>query len=171
MSLEMCFWQVSDEQLSSFRHRRGAFMAFSESAPCASGVVDHRNVRVFHFLLNGTEKRASGPSRIFQTWFDPSGCDDIHVDDLAFGMDSANTQELLVRLKALSNEEIRARERLYGEILARRERFLFWRRRRRAQMAAPIDDDDTYLEDCFANLREICERAVASKCGLIWSPG
>lgn len=101
MSLEMCFWMVTDEQLLSFRHRHGAFFAFSQSAPSEAGVVDHRNVVLFHFLLNGTTKGASGPLRIFETWFRPYRCADLLIDDSAFGMDAADTQALLEPIRAI----------------------------------------------------------------------
>ena len=176
MSLEMCFWMVTDEQLSSFRHRRGAFFAFSQSAPSEAGVVDHRNVVLFHFLLNGTKKGASGPLRIFETWFRPYRCADLLIDNSVFGMDpfginAADTRALLERLKALPNTEIRARARSYAEMRARRERLWSWLRKPRTPTVAATDDDYVYLEECFANLREICERAVASNCGLVWQPG
>ena len=175
MSLEMCFWIVTDEQLSSFRHRHGAFFTFSQSAPSESGVVDRRNVVLFHFLLNGTKKGALGPLRIFETWFRPYRCADLLIDDSVFRMDpfginAADTRVLLERLKALPNSEIRARERLYGETLVRRERLWRWFRRAPPTIIV-LDEEDNYLEECFANLRKICERAVASNCGLIWSPG
>jgi hypothetical protein len=176
MSLEMCFWMVTDEQLSSFRHRRGAFFAFSQSAPSESGVVDHRNVVLLHFLLNGTKKGASGPLRVFETWFRPYRCADLLIDDSVFGMDpfginAADTRALLDRLKALPNTEIRARERLYIEMRVRRERLWRWFRRARTPTIGAVDAEDTYLEESFANLREICEHAVSSNCGLIWAPG
>jgi len=178
MSLEMCFWMVTDEQLSSFRHRHGAFFAFSQSAPSESGVVDHRNVVLFHFLLNGTKKGASGPLRIFETWFRPYRCADLFIDDTVFGMDpfginAAETRALLERLKALPNSEIRARQHLCIEMRLRRE--WLWRWFRRARIPMPtiraVDEEGNYLEECFANLRKICEHAVANNCGLIWAPG
>jgi len=176
MSLEMCFWIVTDEQLSSFRHRHGAFFTFSQSARSESGVVDHRNVVLFHFLLNGTKKGARGPLRIFETWFRPYRCADLLIDDSVFRMDpfginAADTRALLERLKALPNTEIRARERLYIEMLVRRQRLWRWFRRARTPTIVVLDEEDNDLEECFANLRAICERAVASNCGLIWSPG
>ena len=181
MSLEMCFWMVTDEQLSSFRHRHGAFFTFSQSAPSESGVVDHRNVVLFHFLLNGTKKGASGPLRIFETWFRPYRCADLFIDDSVyrkdpFGINAADTRALLERLKALPNSEIRARQRLYIETRVRRERLWRWFRIARMPTARmptirEANEEGNYLEECFANLREICEHAVASNCGLIWAPG
>jgi hypothetical protein len=177
MSLEMCFWLVSDEELSTLRHRRGAFKAFSQSTGSLRGmlssplVVDHRNVVLFHFLLNGTKKGASGPLRIFETWFRPYRCADLLVDDLAFALNSADTLALLTRLQALPNTEVRARARAFAEMRARRERLWSWLRSPRTPVVAAEDDDYVDLEDRFANLREICERAVAGKCGLIWTPG
>ena len=176
MSLEMCFWMVTDEQLSRFRHRHGAFFAFSQSAPSESGVVDHRNVVLFHFLLNGTKKGAIGPLRIFETWFRPYRCADLHIDDSVFSMDpfginATDTRALLERLKALPNAEIRARERLYIEMLMRRERLWRWFRRAQTPTIGTVVEEGSYLEECFANLREICEHAVARNCGLIWAPG
>ncbi len=177
MSLEMCFWLVSDEQLSSFRRRPGAFFAFSQSTPGeGAGVTNHKNVVLFHFLLNGTKKGASGPLRIFETWFRPHRCADLLIDDLVFGMDAfgadaADTQALLERLKALPNTEICARARSYVEVRARGERLWSWLRRRRTPIVAAVDDDYVFLEECFANLRQICELAVAGKCGLVWAPG
>jgi hypothetical protein len=176
MSLEMCFWMVTDEQLLSFRHRHGAFFAFSQSAPSKAGVVDHRNVALFHFLLNGTTKGASGPLRIFETWFRPYRCADLLIDDSLssmdpFGINAADTRVLLERLKALPNTEVRAREHFYIEMRVRRERLWRWFRRARTPIIGAVDEEDTYLEECFANLREICEHAVASNCGLIWAPG
>jgi hypothetical protein len=174
MSLEMCFWMVTDEQLSSFRHRRGAFFAFSESTHPEGAVVNHRNVRLFHFLLNGTKKGASGPLRIFETWF--RTCADLLIDDSvggmpAFGIDVADARALLEHLHALPNTEIRARARSYGEMLARRERLWSCLRRPRIPIVAAEEDDYVYLEECFANLREICRFAVVSNRGLAWQPG
>jgi hypothetical protein len=176
MSLKMCFWMVTDEQLSRFRHRHGAFFAFSQSAPFDVGVADHRNVILFHFLLNGTQGGAIGPLRIFETWFRPYRCADLLIDDSIlekdpFGMNAADTRALLERLQALPNTEIRARERLYIEMRVRRERLWRWFRSARTSSVGAADEEDTHLEECFANLREICEHAVASNCGLIWAPG
>ena len=122
---------------------------------------------LFHFLLNGTKKGASGPLRIFETWFRPYRCADLLIDDSvfgmdAFGMDGADTQALLERLKALSNTEIRARARSYAEKRARRERLWSWLRIPRRPIVAAVDDDYAYLEDCFANLRTRgCEKMRA----------
>src|SRR5215471_3360394 len=165
MSLEMCFWMVTDEQLSSFRERPGAFFAFSQSAPSEAGVVDHRNVKAFHYLLNGTKRGASGPLRIFETWFRP--CADLVIDDSvggmpACGIDVADTRALLEHLLALPNTEIRARARSYGEMRARRERLWSWLRRPQIPIVAAEENDYVYLEECFANLREICRFAVVS---------
>src|SRR5262249_16141959 len=175
MSLEMCFWMVTDEQLSSFRHRHGAFFAFSQSAPCESGVVDHRSVVLFHFLLNGTTKGAIGPLRIFETWFRPYPCPHLHIDHSVFtmnpfGIHATDTRALLDRLKAHPNTEIRARERLYIEMLVLQERLWRWFRRAQTPTIGRVGEEDNSLEVCFANLREICEHAVARNCGLIWAP-
>ena len=175
MSLEMCFWMVTDEQLSSFRERPGAFFAFSQSAPSEAGVVDnHRNVRDFHYLLNGTKSGASGPLRIFETCF--RRCADLVIDDSvggtpACGLDVADTRALLEHLLALPNTEIRARARSYGEMRARRERLWSWLRRPQIPIVAAEENDYVYLEECFANLREICRFAVVSNRGLVWQPG
>ena len=83
--------------------------------------MDHRNVVLFHFLLNGRKKGASGPLRIFESWFRPHRCTDLLIDDSGFGINAADTRVLLERLKALPNSEIRARQRLYIEMHARRE--------------------------------------------------
>jgi hypothetical protein len=176
MSLEMCFWLASDEQLLSFRQRPGAFFAFSQSTRGEGAVVNHRNARPFHFLLNGTTKGSSGPLRIFETWFCPHQCADLLIDGSVFGMDAygldaADTQALLDRLKALPNTELRARAHSHAEMLARRERLWSWLRKPRVPIIAAADDDYAYLEERFANLREICELAVARNCGLIWAPG
>src|SRR5262249_16872267 len=145
MSLEMCFWLVSNKQLLSFQQRPGAFYAFSQSTRGEEAVVNHRNVRLFHFLPTGTKKRASGPLRIFETWFLPHRCADLLIDDSVFGMDpygldAADTQALLDRLKALPNTELRARAGSYAEMLARRERLWSWMRRPRVPIVAATDD-------------------------------
>lgn len=88
-----------------------------------------------------------------------------------FGINAADTRVLLERLKSLPNTEVRAREHLYIEMRVRRERVWRWFRRARTPIIGAVDEEDTYLEECFANLREICEHAVASNCGLIWAPG
>jgi hypothetical protein len=176
MALELCLWLVSDEQLSSFRRRPGAFFAFSQSMRSEGAVVDHRNVRLFHFLLNGTKKGASGPLRIFETWFRPHRCADLLIDGSvsgmpAYGVDAVDTRVLLEGLKALPNSEIRARDRSYAEMRARRERLWSWLRRPRIPAVAATEDDYVYLEERFADLREICERAVTCNGGLVWQTG
>src|SRR5689334_20176435 len=155
--MSMCSWMVTDEQLSRFRHRHGAFFAFSQSAPFEVGVADHRNVILFHFLLNGTQGGAIGPLRIFETWFRPYRCADLLIDDSMlekdpFGINAADTRALLERLKALPNTEIRARERLYIEMRVRRERLWRWFRSARTLSVGAADEEDTHLEECFANL-------------------
>ena len=98
----MCFWLVSDGHLSSFHHRRGTFFPFSQSTPSqGAGVTNHKNIVLFHFLFNGTKKGASGPLRIFETWFRPYRCADLLIDDSVFGMDAADTQALLEPIRAI----------------------------------------------------------------------
>ena len=137
-------------------------------------VVVHRNVKAFHYLLNGTKRGASGPLRIFETWF--RHCADLLIDDSVVGMpasgiDTADTRALLEHLQAIPNSEIRARANSYAEMLARRERLWSWLRRPQIPIRAAEEDDYVYLEECFAALREICRFAVVSNRGLAWQPG
>jgi len=152
---------VTDEQLSSFRQRHGAFFTFSQSAPSEAGVVDHRNVVLFLFLLNGRKNGASGPLRIFESWFRPHRCNDLLIDDSGFGINAA---DMRVRLKALPNSEIRARQRLYIEMHVRRERPWRWFRRARMPTIRAVDEEGNSLEECFANLREKVDLAQVKSC-------
>jgi hypothetical protein len=150
MSLQIGFWFVDDSEIELFRARPALFETLLQSLARAGSGVQHQNVKAAHYILNGTKRPVEGAGRLFQTWFDPFACDDLCIRHLkpAFVFTSAQVGELTTILDALTEEVIERRTR---------------------ELASPDADDPSFWIETFDDLRSMCDEALATKQGLLWT--
>lgn len=67
--------------------------------------VNHRNVDLFHCILNNTNESVSGSGSLFQTWFSPTHSA-IELDGESFAFKSEQLPELLDLVKAVTPESV-----------------------------------------------------------------
>ncbi|MCG9732077.1 hypothetical protein L1D44_20010 [Shewanella sp. Isolate13] len=73
--------------------------------------VNHRNVDLYHYILNNTEARVRGAGSLFQTWLDINQHDAIKMDaeGESFAFKSRSLPELSTLLSQLDEQTIRDR--------------------------------------------------------------
>ncbi|GIU45533.1 hypothetical protein TUM4438_19230 [Shewanella sairae] len=73
--------------------------------------VSHRNVDIYHYILNNTENRVKGAGSLFQTWIDINDHDAIKMaaDGESFAFKSHDLCSLQPLLTALNAQTIRSR--------------------------------------------------------------
>ncbi|GIU05744.1 MULTISPECIES: hypothetical protein [unclassified Shewanella] len=73
--------------------------------------VNHRNVDLYHFILNNTEERVKGAGSLFQTWLDINNHDAIKMDadNESFAFRSQTLVELADLLKKLDEQTVKDR--------------------------------------------------------------
>jgi hypothetical protein len=150
MALEMVFWIVDDETIQKLRdapHLLTDFLDNHEPAECTG--PNHRNVDIFHFILNGTEDPVSGIKGIFE------GLDAeyaIAIGEEATAISSESTRQLLKAFRKLDEAKIRKR---WSQWIKRKE-------------LAEYEDEPGVS---FTDLTQLCELAVDEKQGLLWTWG
>ncbi|ABZ78058.1 hypothetical protein Shal_3515 [Shewanella halifaxensis HAW-EB4] len=73
--------------------------------------VNHRNVDLYHYILNDTEERVKGAGSLFQTWLDIHNHDAIKMDrcNESFAFESYALAELFTLLSKLDEPVVRGR--------------------------------------------------------------
>ncbi|WP_299804101.1 hypothetical protein [uncultured Shewanella sp.] len=73
--------------------------------------VNHRNVDLYHYILNNTEERVKGAGSLFQTWLDINNHDAIKMDadNESFAFHSQALPELSTLLAKLDEQTVRDR--------------------------------------------------------------
>ncbi|MGS0681271.1 hypothetical protein ACVBIL_08935 [Shewanella sp. 125m-7] len=73
--------------------------------------VNHRNVDLYHYVLNDTEARVKGAGSLFQTWLDITHHDAIKMDseNESFAFESHRLPVLVSLLSKLDEHSVRAR--------------------------------------------------------------
>lgn len=73
--------------------------------------VNHRNVDLYHYILNNTEARVKGAGSLFQTWLDINNHDAIKMDadNESFAFQSLMLPELSALLARLDEQTVRDR--------------------------------------------------------------
>jgi hypothetical protein len=113
--------------------------------------INHRQVHVFHYVLNGKSDLVEDVGSLFQTWFKPRhDSPAIVIDGENFAFDSANTPRLLELIKGLTPESIRERLQASGR-------------------ASDVYNDIELLEQSFAIVEKACSDAVSKGQGLLWT--
>ncbi len=117
--------------------------------------INHGNVDLFHWILNGSRRLATGPGSIFQTWFsDYHGAIDLTGDREAFALEADQLPALAELFGAVSKE-------------AAAERFVSWLRRR-GGADNPNDDDVEAIWSDFRFVGHQVNDCVEKGLGLIW---
>ncbi|GIU32826.1 hypothetical protein L2719_09750 [Shewanella schlegeliana] len=73
--------------------------------------INHRNVDLYHYILNDTEELVRGAGSIFQTWLDINHHDAIKMDrsNESFAFESHRLAELAILLSKLDEQTVRNR--------------------------------------------------------------
>lgn len=114
--------------------------------------ISHRQVKLFHYLLNRTEDRVDHSGCIFQTWFAPrSKSAAIPIDGENFALKSDLVSSLKERIQQISEEE------------------LFSRYRQIVDNASIDESDKSFLTGAFKEISSACDQALETRNGLMWT--
>lgn len=117
--------------------------------------INHRNVDLYHWLLNGSPQPVSGSGSIFQTWISDSHSAiqvDKHGDQYAFHV--KQLPELLALVENITAEDL----------VTRLSAWL----RQRGNPAKVGDDDIEGFRAEFLSLRNTLKRCIEQDEGLLW---
>jgi len=116
--------------------------------------INHRQVKFFHYILNGTKNRVDHSGCVFQTWFDP------RAKSVAITIDGENF--------ALKSEYIASlKERIHNIT----EGELFKRYKEAIDDASMEELDKDFLTDAFKEIVSACDRALEKREGMMWTAG
>lgn len=158
MATEMYFLLIEDSELVGLRGHADRLARIVDRQDSDGELVvfgvNHRNVDIFHFILNGTAAYSGGPRGLFDTWIHGDRYASIRLTDEAFGLNSRDVRILSDALLELDDETVSGR----------REE---WKK----SQGIVEDDDPAFFPECFGYLRELCSRAVEAKKALVWIAG
>jgi hypothetical protein len=103
MALEMIFWVVDDATIQKLNEASLSVASFLEDHEPAGSGPNHRNVDIFHFILNGTEEPVSGIKGIFENLDDECA---IAVGEEVTAITSESTRQLLKTFRKLDETTI-----------------------------------------------------------------
>ncbi len=113
--------------------------------------ISHRQVKAFHYILNGTDDIVNNVGSVFQTWFKTGKkTPAVVIDGENFAFLSQDVQQLLAMIKSL-NPELR-RERLDN-----------------SGRASEIHGGDEFVEQAFSEIAKACNDAMSKGTGLMWT--
>lgn len=118
--------------------------------------ICHRNVSLYHRLLNGSPELAAGAGSIFQTWMDPLNHSAIDIS--GHGEHFAFKSHMVPALAELASAVDLAR--------ARRE-FSAWQRSRGEEHNVDDRDCEEFVKE-FADFSDALNGVVVSSRGIIW---
>lgn len=123
----------------------------SERCEGYSPEINHRQVKTFHYLLNGKHDLVQDVGCLFQTWFNTRHPPPVTViDGENFAFDSVYTRQLREMLENLTPETVRHR---LAEV----------------EGTATDSDVDNLLQQGFDIIKQACNQAVADTQGLLWT--
>ena len=157
MATELCLISVSDAELQQFHNDPSLLSALREKCDAEPFGANHRNVEIFHFLLNGTRASVPGPLGLFLTWLGDVEVDaSYRIDDESFGMVSSDVTALVSALEDLTDERIRER----------------WRQWQEQKGIDPEKDGDLdFFPVSFGLFRKYCTQAMHSGKAIVWVAG
>jgi len=113
--------------------------------------ISHRQVKVFHYLLNGKNEPVENVGSLFQTWFKPRhNSPAISIDGENFAYNSRDARHLLNLVEGLTPELMRDRLDDF-------------------ESASELQDDSGLLEYAFNQIEKACNEAVSKGQGLLWT--
>jgi len=113
--------------------------------------INHRQVNLFHYLLNGTDELVENVGCVFQTWFKPRhNSPTVVIDGENFALLSTDVRQLLHLVEGLTAETMR--DRLDD-----------------SDKASAVQDSIDVVEFGFEVIGKACAEAVSKGQGLVWS--
>ena len=172
MALEIWLYLVDDTTIQKLSEAPHLLEDFLEDKPAVPG-PNHRNVDMFHFILNGTDGPVSGVKGIFHGLDAPFA---IAIgEEPAAALTSETTRQLLKALRKLDETTIRKR---WSQLIRRRglvedenEPGLDEDEKKRRRARRAEEEADRYFHQSFADLTQLCEQAVGQNQGLMWTSG
>ena len=169
MAFEMLFWPIDNATIDRLRNTPGLLAGFlQDNEPPVSG-PNHRNVDMFHFILNGTEDHVTGIKGIFENLDDACA---IAIGEDAVAITSETARQLLNALRKLDATTIQKR---WSHLIRRRglvedenEPGLDEAERMRRRKLRAEEENDPYFHKSFAYLTQLCEQAASQNQGLLW---
>lgn len=123
----------------------------SQELNAYSPEISHRQVNVFHYILNGKNDPVENVGSIFQTWFKPRhNSPAIVIDGENFAFNSAGARQLLNLIIGLTPE-------------------LKCERLDDSANTSEIQDGSDFLEYAFGVIEKACNEAVSKGQGLLWT--
>lgn len=116
--------------------------------------VNHRQIKFFHYLLNGTKDRVDHAGCVFQTWFAPrANSIAIAIDGENFALKSNFIQDLKELIQNISEEALLSR---YKQVTG----------------DTGIEESQRdFLAGVFKEISSACDRALEKGAGLMWTAG
>jgi len=158
MATEMVFFVVTDPELRKMRGSPENLAATMEERDSSGDLlaigVNHRNVDIFHYILNDATQSIEGPCGLFDTWRNGSRHSNSRLTDESFGMQSSDVKTLFERLCSLNDGVVSKR----------------WDAWKEAHNIGK-DNDPAFFPECFGHLREFFKQAVLQKGAVVWVAG
>lgn len=113
--------------------------------------INHSQVNLFHYILNGKDGPVENVGSVFQTWFKPRhDSPAIVIDGENFAYNSTNAKQLLNLVEGLTPELLRSRLNDY-------------------KGASEIQDGTGFIEYAFDEIKKACNEATSKNQGLLWT--
>jgi hypothetical protein len=118
--------------------------------------INHRNVSLYHQILNGGEELVTGAGTIFQTWLDPLNHAAINID--GHGENFAFTSDLIPELLRLTALVDTSRVR---------DQYSAWLRKKGDDHVPGVEECEIMAKE-FADFSDELRSVVAAQMGIIW---
>jgi hypothetical protein len=127
-----------------------------EEAEMIGPEINHRNVDLYHRILNGGEEFVSGAGTIFQTWLAPRN--HAAIDIGGCGENFAFTSDLIPDLQSLASLVDPSRVT---------EQYSAWLRKQSKEQVPTFEECEEIAKE-FSDLSKELQTVVASQMGIIW---
>ena len=118
--------------------------------------INHRNVTLYHLLLNGTADKVVGPGSLFQTWFSAEySAIELDIQAGAYALKSDQTSQLYQLVCGVQLKDIPPR-------------FAQWLKSEHQDAENPTADECNMLWRDMVNLKQGLELSVKVGAGIIW---
>ncbi|EWH08108.1 hypothetical protein DS2_19046 [Catenovulum agarivorans DS-2] len=126
-----------------------------DDADCIDIEINHRNVELYHWILNQTPEPVEGAGSIFQTWF--------HSSHAAISLDSYN-EDFAFTSKQLP-ELLRLVQNVTPKLL--RDSFEAWCKANGKDHVPTTEEAEGMYEE-FVNFEKYLKVAISKNHGLVW---
>jgi hypothetical protein len=113
--------------------------------------INHRQVKVMHYILNGTSSYVSNIGSLFQTWIKPSyKSPAVVIDGENFAFKTNDTMKLFDLISSLTDE-------------------IIYRRFEEYMKTTITEDEKSFLTNAFNEIKRVSESAISRGNGILWS--